>query len=45
MRAALLLLALALAACSADDGSSSDESRQLNQAAAKTDINATEPAK
>jgi hypothetical protein len=44
MRAALLLLVLTLAACSADDGASGDESRQLNQAAAKTDINASEPA-
>jgi hypothetical protein len=38
-----LLLVLALAACgqSADDsGSSADEARQLNEAAAATDINA-----
>jgi uncharacterized lipoprotein len=46
MRAAvLLLLALGLAACQSDDqpagGVSGDEARQLDQAAASTDINAT----
>jgi hypothetical protein len=45
MRAALLLLALALAGCGQSDdaasGSSADEARQLNAAAAATDINAT----
>jgi hypothetical protein len=38
----LLLLLLALAGCGqpADDGGSADEARQLNEAAAATDINA-----
>ena len=47
MRATLLLLALALAGCGQGDsdaasgGVTADEARQLNAAAAATDINAT----
>jgi hypothetical protein len=39
----LLLIALALAGCGgpADDTSSPDEARQLNEAAAATDVNLT----
>jgi len=42
MRTAALLLALALAACTpSEDGGSRDEARQLDEAAAAIDINAS----
>lgn len=44
-RLPLLLIALALAGCGGahDDAPSADEARQLNEAAAATDINASLP--